>query len=526
MWRRVLAAVVVLAVVVGGLMYARDILLGADEDADHEPVYATAEVARQDLTVSIEGFGNLNPLWSNQITAEAGGYLQSIEVQQGDEVVEGQLIARLTNEDLDREARTGERELREAMRNLAMVLGVGEAEVLSVSPDRGINLVAPISGRLTALYVDENERVQRDAPVARIVDDSVIQVIGEFTVAEMTHVEEDMQVDLRADEFAGTITGVVSDASPVPIPRDDHYVHEVIIEAENPGLLRPGQQVDIVGTGFTVSGAIRGFREESVLWSHAEGTVVDVGVREWQYVQEGDAVARLGGADTSRFIADQQAEIRRLHEELNSVRNKLEGLTVRSPIDGQVAWAIPESGQQLAPGTGIAHVIDNSRMSVMIEVDEIDVIHIEQGMEARATVDAFPGEEFAAQVMRTDMMGHEQDGITRYRVHLEVQDTQRVRPGMTATVSIFVGRSENALVVPIEAVYAEEGRAMVEVMRDGRPQPVAVELGIVSSRYAEILEGLGEGDVVITGRGDDALEDEGIDTDEEEMPPVIRPGAG
>ena len=118
-------------------------------------------------------------------------------------------------------------------------------------------------------------------------------------------------------------------------------------------------------------------------------------------------------------------------------------------------------------------------------------------------------------------MGRERDDITVYNVYLEVEKTERIRPGMTANISIFVEEAEDALLAPIEAVYSEDEQGMVEVLKDGRAEPREVNLGLIGSRYVEILEGLEEGEKVITGSSEDMLHQEELDEDDV---PGIMPG--
>ncbi|MFO8060139.1 MAG: efflux RND transporter periplasmic adaptor subunit [Bacillota bacterium] len=505
MWQRFFAtAIVVILVIVGGY-YAYHALMPDDAQAGG-PVYATAEVIRDDLSVTIEGFGKLNPIYSSSIQTETGGFLESLTIKQGDTVHEGQIVGRIRNEELVNEIRTLELDMERTVDSLASVLGVPEDQVLFADPNRGISLVAPIDGRVVDLNIEENEQIERNALVARIVDDSKVRIVAEFTPSQFSHVSNDMEVELRFKDFSDSLTGTVVDANPIQIPRGTHFVHTVTIETENPGLLRPGQQLDVVIPGsVTVAAVVDSYNDETVVWSSAEGTIASVAVREWQQVETGEVLAELGGMDTRRFIYDEQMKIRDLQEQLGQKRQLLDRTEIRSPIDGVVAYAMQNYGYELQPGQHIASIIDNTRMALDIQVDEIDIVHIEEGLEATVTVEAFPGEVFPAAVVRVDFMGHDEEGITVYGVYLEVEQTKNIQPGMSANVSIYVAETTGALLVPIEAVYDVEGTAMVDVLVDDKPEPTAVELGLTGSRYAEVIDGINEGDVVVTGSSGDLL---------------------
>ena len=218
MYKRILGALVVIALVMTGGVYAYRLLLAEDETADG-PVYATAEVHRDDMRVSVEGFGRLNPMFSGNVRAEVDGTVETVKVQEGDEVTEGDVVARQVSEQLEREIRELQTELDRAKQELTMVLGVDEDEIMDIDPGQGISITAPIDGRVTDLRLQEEEIIQQGSMVTRIVDDSMIRVTGEFNSAQFSRVDQDMEVELRPHDFSGTIPGVVIDANSVPIPR-------------------------------------------------------------------------------------------------------------------------------------------------------------------------------------------------------------------------------------------------------------------------------------------------------------------
>lgn len=110
MWQRLLATAVVILLVMGGGYYVYQALLPDDAQAGG-PVYVTVSVIGDDLRVTIEGFGKVNPIFSSSIQTETGGFLESLTIQQGDTFYEGQIVGSIRNEDLVTEIRTLELEL-------------------------------------------------------------------------------------------------------------------------------------------------------------------------------------------------------------------------------------------------------------------------------------------------------------------------------------------------------------------------------------------------------------------------------
>jgi multidrug efflux pump subunit AcrA (membrane-fusion protein) len=77
---------------------------------------------------------------------------------------------------------------------------------------------------------------------------------------------------------------------------------------------------------------------------------------------------------------------------------------------------------------------------------------------------------------------------------------------MQANCFIDGGSAENVLLIPVEAIFEEDGKTMVEVLdEDGNVRMVQVRLGLMNDRYAEVIDGLEEGQLVITGSSADLL---------------------
>ncbi|HHE54994.1 MAG TPA: HlyD family efflux transporter periplasmic adaptor subunit, partial [Caldithrix abyssi] len=173
---------------------------------------------------------------------------------------------------------------------------------------------------------------------------------------------------------------------------------------------------------------------------------------------------------------------------------------------------------------------DLSVMEAVVEIDENDVVNIELGDSAIVEVDAFPDTTYRGVVTEiahsaiTRGQGTTEQ-VTNFEVTITVDDPDpRFRPGMSTTVDILTKRMDNVLKVPIQAVTVRskkeiEGKEkknskatsedekqnekdlqeVVFVYKDGKALIKPVKLGISDDTHYAVLEGLEEGDMVITG---------------------------
>lgn len=196
-----------------------------------------------------------------------------------------------------------------------------------------------------------------------------------------------------------------------------------------------------------------------------------------------------------------QNRVRAAEITYNSRLRSLEGLQVDSPITGQVVEVMVEEGQMISPGTVLFSVADYRQMKLVMPVDELEITGLASGQKALITVDALPGRELSGQVTSISREGRVEGEITTFDVEIVLPGSPELRAGMRATATIVTAHQPEALVVPSEAVtLLEEGLGRVQLLKEGQLHEREVRLGLVSPRSVEILEGLTEGDqVVLTG---------------------------
>ena len=158
-------------------------------------------------------------------------------------------------------------------------------------------------------------------------------------------------------------------------------------------------------------------------------------------------------------------------------------------------------------------------VDIEVEVSEVDVVDIELGQEAEVHVDALVTEPKNGRVVEIATSGRRDptQGTIRFRVKVAIEDHDpSLRPAMTAKVDILTATSENAITAPIQAVVKrkldDEGKEVkgsaargieesdvVYIIEDGEAAAVTVETGISDELYVEIVNGIDEGQEVITG---------------------------
>lgn len=169
---------------------------------------------------------------------------------------------------------------------------------------------------------------------------------------------------------------------------------------------------------------------------------------------------------------------------------------VRAPFPGLVAERAVSVGDYVTKGTRVATVVSIDPLRVELTIPEQAVALVKVGQQVRVTVDAYPGEEFAATVrFVSPALRVDQRALT---VEAVVPNKDgRLKPGFFATALIQQGTSAPALTVPEAAVETVSGTSRVYIVKDGKAEERIVTLGEKVDGHIELTSGVATGDQLV-----------------------------
>ncbi|MBI2189359.1 MAG: efflux RND transporter periplasmic adaptor subunit [Acidobacteria bacterium] len=209
-----------------------------------------------------------------------------------------------------------------------------------------------------------------------------------------------------------------------------------------------------------------------------------------------DTEARLQSAQAQLDLA--RAQNTQSEARLDELKINLANTVITSPVNGFVARRAADPGAFVSPNAPVVDVVDIGRVRLVANIVEKDLRQVHTGDMARVEVDAFPAEMFMGRIARLSPV---LDPSTRTApMEIEISNPGfRLKPGMYARVMITTDKRKDAVVVPSNAVVDYNGRRGVFVAGDDETvtfRPVRV--GIEQSDLIEMLDGVAEGDRVVT----------------------------
>jgi multidrug efflux pump subunit AcrA (membrane-fusion protein) len=208
----------------------------------------------------------------------------------------------------------------------------------------------------------------------------------------------------------------------------------------------------------------------------------------------------LDAGPTSADLAAAEAQLAQADAALDSARLALTQAELTSAIDGLVAQVDVTVGQLVAPQSPTILIIDDSDYQVEVDVDETDIGGVQVGQEVALTLDAFLGRRLTGRVVTIAPVATLDLGIATYRVTVAVDPSDLpLRAGLTVNAEIIRDRRDDVLLVPNLAITVDEGTGEPSVTRQtsAGDEVTAIEIGLSTDLFTEVLAGLEEGDLVV-----------------------------
>jgi HlyD family secretion protein len=237
--------------------------------------------------------------------------------------------------------------------------------------------------------------------------------------------------------------------------------------------------------------------------------------------KQNSSQSELDQAKATLHQAEAQLKIK--EGALQKAKVDLEHCTITSPIDGIVISRSVDVGQTVAASLSAPVIFtianDLTKMQIDAAVAEADVGTVDVGQKVDFTVDAFPRRTFHGEVVQVRNAPTTVQNVVTYDTVIGVNNADlKLKPGMTANVSIIGAQRDNVLKIsnaalrfrPSDATpqpLGPHGRGKsgehqtertVYVLRSSKPSPAQIKTGISDGIFTEVLDGLKEGERVVT----------------------------
>lgn len=239
--------------------------------------------------------------------------------------------------------------------------------------------------------------------------------------------------------------------------------------------------------------------------------------------------ARLTYLQAKENVTTSQQQVASAREEVARAQTNLGYATITSPIDGVVTSKSVEEGQTVAASFSTPELFkiakDLTNMQVVADVDEADIGNVKAGERVEFTVDAYPNDKFYGTVTQVRLEATTTNNVVTYEVVISAPNGDlKLKPGLTANVTIFTAEREGVMSVPSKAlrftptketvgnkkIADVNAKNKVWTLEGETLKAHKVNIGMSDGLHTEILSGISAGKQIITDIKvtDDSEEDE------------------
>jgi HlyD family secretion protein len=432
----VLLVIVIVAAGIGGFLWLRS----RQASAEKPEIIRTTEAERANLELTIPASGNVSASETRALSFSISGVIDKIQVDTNEKIEEGDELASLQSEDLQRQVERAE-------------LGVERAQ----------------------LDLDEakEDPDPEDVELAELAKQSAAQALEVARIGKQT---------AQAD----------ADRLVVQAQRERENAHIQLREASSGEKQRKEEnyQDALVKEHIAKLNAELIIEQAQTEWESAYT----------QYQQAVRSLERLQSPPDEERIALLESQVRQAELNAQQAEKELSKTILTAPFDGYVADVEAQEGERVGLGDVILTLVDDARYFINLTVDEIDIGNIETDQSVDIILDAYPETVLEGHVDRIVPESTELAGITSYQVRVVVDDRANIElyEGMTASVDILVEQLEDVLLIPNWAVQVDQetGETYCYQMVDGEPVRTPIETGRGNENQTVVVSGLEEGNTV------------------------------
>ncbi len=364
-----------------------------------------------------------------------------------------------------------------------------------------VQVGSQVSGRISEIHADFNDRVRNGDIVARI-DPSLFQAQLDQARANLNNAQAGVRT---AESAVGSARANVAAAE---ANRERMKVAQADAERQYRRMSELGQYGAVARRDVETADVTRSQNVAQARQSTAE---VD------------QARAQLQSAQAQ--LAQARAQVTQAQAAVDLAQVNLDHTIIRAPIDGVVVARNIDVGQTVAASfqapTLFLIANDLTQMQVLADIDEADVGQLGPESEVTFTVDAFPRDTFSGRISQIRLNPVTEQNVVTYTAVIDVPNPDlKLRPGMTANVTALVAKAENVLTIPNTAlrfrppgndrdgaVLPKTGSQVAREQTvwkragDGSIERASVQIGITDGIYSEVRSGdIQENDQVAVGQ--------------------------
>ena len=468
LWQKVVLVVVTLGVA-GGVYGIYHWAVGPGESTRPDDVQLV-QVQHGSIVNSVSAGGSLVFPEKEQLTFGSAGTVGEVNVQEGDAVEEGYLLAKLDDTSM-----------------IPLQKAVVQAEINLAKAEEDLD---EAQSPYTELDIAQADAAVANARVTLVAAQEALEKAenpyteSDITEAELAIINAQIALDGAEYNFEMAEERYLSNTSVTQWAQDYEKKKRELTIAE----------LNLAEAEEALAEMLAGANPLEVEQKQKQLAVAEVNLNKVE-----DDLAEILGSVDSLEVELKQLEVAGAQAALDEATELLERATMVAPFGGIITLVNIEAGESVNANQVVIELMDPSVVEVSAFLDEIDVSLVRPGQRVSVYLDALPDLTPSGEVSSISPIAMTQAGVVKYPITVEVIVPEGIQllEKMSATVTIVVEEVNNVLLIPNQAIWGSFDRPMVNVMVNDEIEERAVVLGISDGLWTEVIAGLQETDNVV-----------------------------
>lgn len=486
----------------------------------------TVAVERGDIGYTVVENGSIQAAQKVEVKSRVSGRLLRLAVREGDRVEKGDLIAIIDPQEVRLQAEQASAQLRGAeagARRARLNIGQSEKELRTqliqaeqrfIQAEREWREQPLLSRNQTeqARLAYENAMRNRDTLLQITHPQERVRVESALRSAEVQFANDKRELERRESLLRlGYVSQREVDAARSQVSASESALVRARDEMQRLDQKQQAEARTAADAVTDAKAALDTALARATLDKNKEQAYLDA---KATYEQAKANFARIEQERASYQQAAAQAD--QIRSALADAQRQLNETEIRAPMSGVVTKRFIEEGELVAAlsgffaGTSIVEIGDLTDLQVDLEVNEIDVARISEGMPADIQIDAIPGRKLQGTIKRiapsssAEAVTGAMATVVKYKVEVRIEaGDERIKPGMSARCTMKSVLARNVLRVSVEYLGSDsDGRYVLLDKRDSKGKPLEpekrrVKTGAMSVTHVEIRSGVSEGDILV-----------------------------
>jgi len=196
-----------------------------------------------------------------------------------------------------------------------------------------------------------------------------------------------------------------------------------------------------------------------------------------------------------------QAQIRQAEAKVDLLQSQIEDMYLKSPIDGKITKINSKAGEVVSVNEPVINLLSSNPFQIKTDIYEQDIVNIKIDDPVEVSLIAFPKEIFSGKVISVDPAEKIIDNVVYYEVTIDFDGKkENIKSGMTADIVIKTNEKEDVLRVSKNAVETINNKEMVQIKKGDKIENREIKIGLEGDNYFEVVSGLQRGEEVVVGK--------------------------